>query len=241
MAIQCNPSDIHLQCTSLNFTSSNEPFSVTCWMNAVWNPGTRRSFVGLYGTNVEPFVPGLNPTVALQVGTSAGNGDLTCWTWGGGTQVTTATGVMTPFNNQWVLITYTYDGTTHRLYRNDQQLATSTTVPPVGKFYWIYINGYPTSPTGEVSNHLVDSYTYYNRTLSLGEIQTIFTARGTRNGVIQGTLAKYDFDERAEGQSILEVVDISGNDNSLTLTGAGTPVTYAYVNTTANANLRPVQ
>lgn len=385
MAIQSNAADTHLQCTSLNFTDSNQPFTILCWINAVWNPGARRSFVGMYGANTAPFVAGLSgayfsnqtltgpptlvrqdttvnfdwaagspdpsipvnnfsarwtgfvrvpetgtytfrltsddgcrlfvngqtlindwtdhpaqaftgtinlvagsayeviieyyenagqaliqfdwqlpsastfstvpalsgnvgtftttlsPNVALQIGTTAGNGELTCWTWGGSTLVGIGAGSMNAFNNQWVLISYTYDGTTHRLYRNNQQVATSTTAPIVGKFYWVYINGHPTSATGEVSNHQVGSYSYYGRTLSEGEIETIFTSRGTRHGITDGTLARYDFDERAEGETVVEVSDISGNRNSLTLLGAGAQMTYVYVNTNANANLRPVQ
>jgi hypothetical protein len=233
MAIICNPSDIHLQCSATNFTTSQQPFSICVWVNATWNPGARKSFVGMYGPT--------SPTTALQFGTSAGNYDLTCWTWGGGTMVGTATGAMTGYNGVWTFLSYSYDGTTHRLYRDGIQLATSNTAQIPGTFNQVYINGYPTGGTAETADHQVDAYAYYNRTLTPDEMLTMANSRGSRHGITYGLLARFDFDEQPQGSNVASVVDVSGSANNLSLLGAGTQMTYTYINTVANANLRPNQ
>jgi len=238
MAIQMTGgTDRHLYSTSTNFTQSTVPFSITVWINAVWNGGTRLSYVGMYDGTILS-----GTTTGLQIGTGAGAGEVSCWTYGGTIMVESADAVMTPFNNTWVLITYTYDGTNHRVYRNDTLLATAATAQNPGTFTQVYINGYP--PTGsasETATYQVDSYAYYNRTLGIGEITSIYNALGTRHGIAFGLLARYDFDELAQGATATNVVDISGNGNNMVNTGAGTAITYTYTNTIANSNLRPVQ
>lgn len=238
MAIQMTGgTDRHLYSTSTNFTASTVPFSITVWINAVWNGGTRLSFVGMYNGTVTS-----GTTTGLQIGTATGAGEVTCWTYGGGTLVTSAGGAMTPFNNTWALLTYTYDGTNHRIYRNDTLLATNVAAQISGTFTQVYINGYPpTGSTAETATYQVDSYAYYNRTLDINEITSIYNALGTRHGIVYGLLARYDFDELAQGATVVSVADVSGNNNTMINTGAGTPITYTYTNTIANSNLRPVQ
>lgn len=229
--------DRHLYSTGTNFTASTVPFSITVWINAVWNGGARLSLVGMYDGTVTS-----GTTTGLQIGTASGTGEVTCWTYGGGTLVTSANGAMTPYNNTWALITYTYDGTNHRVYRNDTLLATNAAAQIPGTFTQVFINGYP--PTGSVSEtatYQADSYAYYNRTLDINEITSIYNALGTRHGIVYGLLARYDFDELAQGATVVSVADISGNGNTMVNTGAGTAITYTYTNTIANSNLRPVQ
>jgi hypothetical protein len=237
MAIQMAAADRHLYTASTNFVASNVPYSISVWINAVWNGGTRLSFVGMYDGTVTG-----GTTTGLQIGTSAGAGEVTCWTYGGATMVSSAAGVMTAFNNTWIMITYTYDGTTHRVYRNAVLLGTSTTAPVVGTFTQIYINGFP--PEGNASEtaaYQVDSYSYYSKTLSLDEITTIYNSQGTRHAIVDKLIARYDFDELAQGSTATAIIDLSGNGNTMINTGAGTPITYTYTNTVANSNLRPVQ
>jgi len=239
MAILMNASDRHLYSVSSNFLRSIDPYSITVWINAVWNGAARLSFVGMYDGGVSTPTP----TTGLQIGTSTGAGDVTCWTYGGTTLVSSATGVMTAYNNTWQMITYTFDGTTHRIYRNDILLNTATGNTVTGTFTQIYINGYP--PTGtasETAAYSVDSYTYFGRTLSATEIQTIYNAGGARHGITYQQLARYEFDELAQGATVTSVVDMSGNGNNLNGTGASaTPITYTYTNSYPNSNLRPVQ
>lgn len=238
MAITCNATDIHLYCTGTNFTKTTDPFTVTVWINAVWNGATTLSFIGIFDGVV---VTG-QPTRALQIGTATGAGEVSCWEYGGNVIVQSANSAMTPFNNAWVLITYTSDGTTHSLYRNSTLLTTSTISLVSGTFTQIYINGYP--PTGvatECSTHQIGAYAYYNRALSLSEIQTIYDSQGSRHGIVYGALARYEFDELSQGTNVSSVADLSGNGNTLLSAGAGTPMIYNYPGTIANSNLRMVQ
>lgn len=68
--------DKHLSnSTGTGFTTSTSSFSISTWINGIWNSGTI-SMVGLYG-------PSGTPTSAVQIG-SRGDGLVSCWTWGGG-------------------------------------------------------------------------------------------------------------------------------------------------------------
>jgi len=238
MAIQMTGvTDRHLYTVSTNFLASTVPYSISVWINAVWNGGTRLSFVGMYDGTITT-----GTTTGLQIGTGAGAGEVTCWTYGGTAMVTSANGVMTPYNNTWVMITYTYDGTTHRVYRNETLLGTATTAQNPGIFTQVYINGYPpTGSTSETATYQVDTYGYYNRTLSDLEIQTMYYSYGSRHAITYGQIACYDFDEGIQGSTVTGVVDITGNGNILLNSGAGTAITYAYTGNIACSNLRPVQ
>ena len=237
MAIQMTgTTDRHLYSVSSNFTESTSPYSISVWINTNWSQTGTFSYVGMYdGGLVTPL-----PTTGLQIGLRAA-GTVSCWTYGG-TVLVQSGAVMSAFDNIWVLITYTFDGTTHRIYRNDTLLSSSTTSPVSGKFTQVYINGYPpTGTTSETGTFAVDAYAYYSRELSLAEITTIFNSRGTRHGIVDGLLARYDFDELSQGATVTGVPDISGNSNPLLNSGAGTPITYTYTSGVANSNLRQVQ
>lgn len=238
MAILMSAADTHMHSAGSNFLGSTDPYTISVWINAVWNGGARLSFVGMYdGALTTPV-----PTTGLQIGTSTGIGEVSCWTYGGTLLVNSASAVMTPFNNTWVMITYTFDGTTHSLYRNNVLLNTATGNTVAGTFTQIYINGYPPSGTAsETAAYSVDSYTYFGRTLSLPEIQTMFNAGGARHGITYGQIVRYEFDEISQGSAVTAVVDMSGNNNTLINNGAGAPITYTYSGVYANSNLRPVQ
>jgi hypothetical protein len=213
-------------------------FSIAVWINANWGSSTvangRCSMVGLYG-------PAAAPTSALQIGSSAGSGDLTCWTWGGTTMVGTATDYMTQYNNTWVHVAYTYDGTTHTLYLNGSPIVSSTVAQITGNLQAVTISGYPTGGTAETWNHIVDSYGLYNRVLTANEILTMYNAQGSRHGIDYGIVAAYEFDEGIEGAGATTVLDLSGSALHLLLTGAGTPgPKYTYTTTYAGSNIRPV-
>ena len=235
MAIQSVAGDVHLSTNNpTGFTTSQQPFSITVWINAPWagtvaTPAAAASYVGMYGP--------ATPTTALQIG-CRGTGLCDCWTWGGGLMVSSPTALTAGL---WYFIGYTYDGTNHRLYINGSQVNTTTTVQLAGQFTYVYINGYPTATTNEVSTHLVDSYSYYNRTLSADEVLTMYNAKGARHGNAYGLVAAYEFDELSAGSTVASVTDVSGNGNNLSVVGAGaTPMTYAYAGAVASSNLRRV-
>lgn len=238
MAIQSNASDIHLRSSQAMNLRATDPFTVCTWINTTWNSGTRLSCVGIYGPASD--TPLSAPITAMQIGSASGNYDLTCWSWGGGNLVSTATGAMTGFNGVWVFISYTYNGSVHSLYRNGDLLQTTTNGQINGFLNQVYVNGYPGSGTGEVGSFQVDQYSLFRRALSAGEIQTMYNARGDRHGIYKDLIARYEFDELGQGVNASSVVDMSGNGHTLTTVGAGTPIVYTYPNTIANSNIRPV-
>lgn len=236
MAVLFNASNIHMYCTGTNFLRSTSSYSINAWIYNDWTAGTTKSLVGLYdGT---PTVTG-TPLVGMQIGTQ-GTGEVTCWMYGGAVIVKTATSSMLPYNNVWVMVTYTFDGTSNRIYVNNTLQATTTTALVDGLFTQIWLNGYP--PTGnanETSNFQVDAYSYYNRTLSADEVSTIYNASGDRDGIEYGHLANYSFDELPEGSTVVSSVDLTGNGNTLQISGTGTAITYIYTGVPLNSNTRP--
>lgn len=239
MAVQSNAVDIHLRSSAAMNLSATTPFSVTVWINANWNLGTRTSFVGIYGPITD--VPLDPPVTAMQIGTAAGDGSLSFWTWGGGLLTGTAAGFLTADNGVWIHISYTYDGTTHRGYRNGVLATFSTTLQTAGFLNQVYINGYPGGATSEIASYQVDQYSLFRRALSADEIQTMYFASGARHGITNSLVARYEYDELAQAAAVTNVIDLSGNGHTLTPTGPGAAMTYTYPATLANSNIRPVQ
>lgn len=239
MAIQSVAADKHLRSSQAMALGALTPFSVTTWMNCTWTPGSRRSFVGIYGPATD--TPLGTPVTALQIGTTAGGGELSFWTWGGTVLCGTAAAFMNSYNGQWVQITYTYDGTNHRGYLNGTQVCTGVVAQQAGFLNQVYINGYPNAPTSEVADHLVDTYALYRYCLSPDEVMTIAKSGGARHGIVDKMICRYAFTEEAQGATVASVIDMSGNGHTLTTTGAGTNMIYTYTNVYATANLQMVQ
>jgi hypothetical protein len=152
----------------------------------------------------------------------------------------TATGFMSAYNGVWVNIAYTFDGINHAIYLNGNQVASSTVANVSAKYNEIYINGYPSGGTSEVSNYRVATFSYFNRALSPNEILTISSERGLRHGIKKGLLSELRFDNGINGSTVSTVADLSGNGNSVTLTGAGTAMTYTYSDEPCTSHLRMV-
>jgi hypothetical protein len=242
MAILTTAADTHLRSSQTMGLSSQSAFSISCWINGVWNPGSRRSLVGIYGGSADTALAA--PITGVQIGTTNGSGELTCWTWGGGVLVGTAAGVMTALNNAWVHIVYTYDSTTHRVYLNGALAASqlNTVNPQIAGFLnQVYINGYPTGTTSEVSAFYIDQYTLFRRTLAPDEIQTMYYSQGARHGLVNGLICKFEFDEGIEGSLTASVPDLSNSGHNLSVDGVSTAISYSYVNSLASSNIRPVQ
>jgi hypothetical protein len=213
------------------FASSTVPQSINVWINALWDGNIKTSsMVGMYsatgGTNAS----------AVQIGSRVAAGQCDIWTWGGGILIST-TGITIP-SNTWVNITYTYDGTTHRVYYNGTLNNTSTTAQIVGNFNQVFLNGFATGDTNETATFMVDTYYYYTRTLSANEIQTIYSARGNRHGIVYGSLLRYEFDEAVLASTVVTVVNQTSYDHAvsdLVSNSARTPrVTYAAGSVSSN-------
>ena len=231
MAITTAAVDKHLSNASANgFTATTDPFSISVWINGTWNT-IEASMVGVYG-------PAGTPTSAVQIG-SRGDGKVSCWTWGGVVLVASASTVS---NNTWYHVAYTFDGTTHKLYINGALSNSATTAQIAAQLAYVYINGYPTGVANEVAVYSVDSYSYYNYTLTADEVLTQFSSAGARHGEIRGLVASYGFGELADGSTVTQITDLTGNGNHLTVSGAGAGnITYSYAGTVASSNLKMVQ
>ena len=247
MAVQSVPAAISQLINTANVAKLNlamsatpgasPPFSINVWIKANWGssaaPTGRTSMVGLYG-------PSPTPTSALQIGATLGQGELSCWTWGGAIIVGLGPDYMTPYNNVWVNISYSYNGTVHRLYLNGLEVANSTTAQLAGNLQLVTINGFPTGNANETWDHIVDSYSLWGRSLSADEVVTIFNAQGARHGMEYQILAAYEFDEGVEASNTTQVLDQSGNGLNLLFTGTGATPKYVYGSTYAGSNIRPV-
>lgn len=240
MAVQTTAADRHLRSNApMGNLSALESYSINLWIKANWNTGIRMSMVGLYGGATD--IPQSPPITGIQIGSSLGNDDLSCWTWGGNVMVGTATGFMTAYNNTWTFITYTYDGTTHKVYLNSVLAASSTTAQTPGILNQVYINGFPGGGTNEVSAYQIDRYALFRKTLSQDEITTIYNSRGWRHAIIYKAICRYEFDELGEGTPCPLAVDYTGNGHQLTTEGAGATMTHTYINNIGKSNTRVVQ
>lgn len=238
MAISLTASDNHIYGALNGSLSSTVPFSISIWMKTNWNVGTRVSLCGIY--NGIPST-GL-PTAGLQIGSSTGAGDISCWKYGGEMLFTSTANTMTAYNNRWVLVTFTTNGTTNKLYRNHQLLLESTVAQQTVAYTQLYINGYPPSGNAsETANYGIDSLMIYNRVLQLDEIVTMYYAEGFRHNIQYGLLSRYEFDEYGEGTSISVIKDLSTGAYPLQVVGvSGNYPTYSYTDSFSNSNMRPV-
>jgi len=215
MAIQLTATDVHLTSVVTNFPNRALPMSMSCWVNSTdWTSGNPVSMVGVY----------LDGTTAIQIGTRGG-GAIDVWSWGGAVNIST-TGLFNPTPETWLHIAYTWNGTTHSIYADGNLITTSTTAVTSGVLSAIYINGFPTGGLSEVSSTFVDDVAYYSNELTAAEVSTVYMMRGYRDSIFDGLIARYCFNELPPGSNVTSVVDYSGNNNLLTLTGTGTSPVY---------------
>jgi hypothetical protein len=183
------------------FSSSTASQSINVWINALWDGNVKTSsMVGMYNAV---------GATAIQIGSRTAAGQCDIWTWGGGIMIS-STGVTIP-SNTWANITYTYDGTSHRLYYNGvlNNTVVNGTAPNTaqiaGNFNQVFLNGFATGAASETANFQVDTYYYYNRTLTADEILTIYNSRGNRHGIVYRSLLRYEFDEGVQGATVSSI------------------------------------
>jgi hypothetical protein len=215
------------------FLSSTAPQSITVWINALWDGATKTSsYVGMYNS--------AGSTSAIQIGSRTAQGQCDVWAWGG-TIILSTTGVTIP-SNTWVNITYTFDGTTSRLYYNGALNNSVAYTPAAINFNQVFLNGFTTGGTSETATFQVDTYEYFARALSANEVQTIVATQGNRHGIVYQELLRYEFDEGVLGSTVASIYNQSAQvgtaSNNLVSNSVRTPaVTFAagYV----SHNLRP--
>ena len=201
--------------------NAQTPMTLMAWVYAVdstvWS--TTTSMVGAYG-------PGAAPATAIQIGSRGGTG-LNVWTRGGTLLVSFTTHSPVAAWNHYAV---TFNGTnTWLLYINGVQVATGTTAQQAGNLTQTFVNGYPTGGTNESGNFAVDDAIFLSRQLSVDEIKTIYNVQGPRDGVFQGVIARYTFDEGVIGNAVVTGKDISSTGAHMTPTTGTAPVYYAPV------------
>lgn len=197
--------------------SAQLPNTLMCWLNVQsWTTPAVISMVGVY-TGVA------TSTSAVQIGSRGST--LSVWTWGGGVLVDAP---VAPSTNEWIHVTYTYDGTNNRLYVNGVLLDTTTTAQLAGTLSTVYINGYPGGAASETGTYQVEDVSFFTRQLSAQEILTAYSSHGGRDGIAWQEVAAYLLDEQTPGAVVTACADITGNGNTLSVTGAaGTNFVYA--------------
>lgn len=233
MAVVTTATDKHLYATSGNLGSTTSAFSLCTWVNVNWGVATTISMIGLYNGSAT-----VTPTVGLQMGLRASTGAFSCWRYGGTVMVTTATNAMTPYNDTWVHIVYTYDGTTHTIYVNGIQNTTATTAQTAGAFTQLWVNGYPPSSASETAVYSLENIRFYNRTLTANEVLTIYSSAGSRDGIILNLGSNYELNNGGQGSIVSSVPDLTGSSIPLISYGTGTDFTYMYTGVYPTSNKR---
>lgn len=245
MALSITATDYHLRSSRAMDQPTNAPFTLCAWVKMNWAVGSKKSLIGIFGGVSDTAL--ISPTVSVQIGTQSGNNDLSFWARTGSKNSnltvlgTTATGFMAPYNNTWIFVAITNDGTTNRCYLNGVEIATSTTSLSSGYLNQIYINGYPNGNNDETAIFQCGVTSFFNRALSPGELLTMYTIAGSSHGIVFGLKAKYQFDELPADFPAILIPDMSGNGNMLLSTGSGAQFTYTYEGTIATNHIRPVQ
>jgi prepilin-type N-terminal cleavage/methylation domain-containing protein len=141
--------------------ANNAPQSIVAWVNH-----TR-------GNVVESILGLTNPSLgsAIQLGTK-GNNVFSVWKWGGGVLISDPNPLSL---NAWTHWAYTYDGATHRLYRNGILVSSSTAAPQSAAPSLLIVSGYNIN-SAEKFLGSIDEVRLYNRALSDAEIKALYDA-----------------------------------------------------------------
>lgn len=220
--------------------NTNTAQSFMCWLSVSGAAlAAVTSMVGAYnGTHDGSTLP----TTGLQIGCRGGaTPGMMVWTYGGVILVDTnpgGIGVITPYSpviDEWFHIVYTCTtlsgaNQTHSLYVNGVLKSQAThALQNAGLLTQIYINGYPHDITsgGETGDVKVDDIRFYSRQLSVDEVLTIYNSRGGVDGITDGLVASFPFEEGIIDTAIVNVSDVSGYTNDLiTQNNGGNSMVY---------------
>jgi hypothetical protein len=152
--------------TATNIPKINAAQTLSAWVNLT---------AGGAGTTRDILVPELNGSGANQLRINGANHPEVS-EWGG---AITITGATTPSTGVWHMITWTYDGTTNRIYVDGVQDTTSATTPQNFTPTAVIIGSY-----GGAGNEnfwgAVDDCRIYNRALSAADVAQLFQYTGNR-------------------------------------------------------------
>jgi hypothetical protein len=203
MAFQGYSGDNHLQKTSaVGLVALDAPQTICAWMYVTNYAGTESAFSVIVGASA-----------AIQIGPR--DAGLKVWGWGNALRVL---GPAT-YANTWFHMTWTYDGALNSLYYNAVSATTPTAGTQTGTPDQILFSGYNISAS-ETFTGLLDDVRFYNRVLSLGEIETIYYT-SSKDSIVDGLLSRWVFDEKPPGSQITKATDLTGTGNDLVPVGLG--------------------
>jgi len=157
----------------------NGNWSMCCWVNYI-------SLTNQNGLAVQQFA-----TIGSLTASSGGlcMGERTnrheCWGSGGQLKVSSATNIVA---DRWYNVSYTHDGTTHRIYIDGVLDGTDTVTADDQTTTRLLLSGFR-SPTSSMSSYKENFYgkhgpvLVYNKTLSAQEIEQIFNTFRGRYGI----------------------------------------------------------
>ncbi len=151
--------------------AANAPQSISAWI--------RYGSIPLSGTFV--FVALSNPAMSSYVKVGFRNGNVSAWKFAASSQ--TLAGFPAPVSAAWHHVVYTFDGTTHRIFFDGTERASSTVAPNTAPVTAASIGGSPSvtdaappNPVEEFGDR-IDDVRVYSRALNVAEIAALRMGR----------------------------------------------------------------
>jgi hypothetical protein len=108
-------------------------------------------------------------------------GSLAVWTWGA--SPTTLASTLAPTDGAWHQVTYTYDGTTNRLYLDGVLANSTSTTPPTATTTVVDLGSYDGTHELMANNSAIDEVRVYNRALTAAEVSGLAFGNMPATGV----------------------------------------------------------
>jgi hypothetical protein len=208
------------------FPTENGNQTVSAWVYYSSAPGAAQNVFGRYGTD-----SGSGFGFHDLAGCSGSGYRMGTWTWGGVIFLCTAT---LPAIGVWHLMTYTWDGTTHRFYVDGVEADTDTTAPTTNTVTLATIGAWRAGGApDEYFPGKIDEVRIYNRAITPTEVMNLYTSgaarliassktltQGTTLGPSNGLVGHWSFDGGDVTQQA--IYDGSGNNNNGYLIGNAT-------------------
>lgn len=176
-------------------------------------------------TGNQEYVNSVAAAGAIQFGFRVGVYGV--YNYGGGTTVLAGS---TPTAGMWHHLAYTFNGTNHIFYLDGALSNQTTTAAQTGTVTSFQLLGNQWTENATV---ILEDLRVYSRTLSAGEIETIYSVKGT-DGIVSEMVSRFLFNEGAPATNPgagTTVRDISNNGNhGIALSNAVTNYTYQETN-----------
>ncbi|MDR3570895.1 MAG: LamG domain-containing protein [Candidatus Pacebacteria bacterium] len=141
----------------------------------------------------------------------------------------------TPPTGQWVLLTIVKNGSSFTYYQNGVVVGSATN-SGTSPSYTFYMGEDPGYTSDGVLSGALDDVRIYNRALSMQEVQDLYKAGGVNIdhsnttagiGINAGLVGYWTFDGQTINWNAKTITDMSGNGNTLTMSGYNAATTTA--------------